>query len=378
MRKDDIKMLLGSLIFAVPLAISSLYFGFMQDRPFIGAVLGIASLFGWAVASDALKGLKEKAPDKMKVKFYEECRNNNVEDFSNERDLQRAKLIAEKMHLEKIKNLEKYYLDGKKLHEEEEKAKLYREQRDTLTKLKNREKELYDEYTKYAEYYGRDKRIAILKDKAASLSDKAYRLEKGMELNMRASQQKEIDWATHGGIASGLAGGAAGVAVAIDAQIKNMEIRARNEEVYRSLLPASLMIEGSVSDLRKKASEIMNLVEASKIKLLGNNSASELIENIGFSNIKVNISDTGAFEVETTVSEKKAIKIFDDIEAVIDGTIAAELHQNGKKVGSALLVLPTFGLSGHCQLKGICLSGAEKEQPYEIKFAPYHLWAMEK
>ena len=72
--------------------------------------------------------------------------------------------------------------------------------------------------------------IAILTDQRAAYTKKADNLRKGMDIVLSDSQQEEIDWATLGGIASGIAGGAAGVAVAMDAQIKNAEIRAQNRK----------------------------------------------------------------------------------------------------------------------------------------------------
>ena len=44
-----------------------------------------------------------------------------------------------------------------------------------------------------------------------------------------AYQEKEINWAVAGGIASGFAGPIARAAAAVDAMVKNAEIRAKNE-----------------------------------------------------------------------------------------------------------------------------------------------------
>ena len=94
----------------------------------------------------------------------------------------------------------------------------------------------------------------------------------------------------------------------------------------------------------------------------------------------IQISETGAFTVKAEIAKQGTIKAFDDLqtEAVIDGTISADLYQNGRKVGSALLVLPVYGIGSRTTVEGICLSGAAEKVPYEVRFTPYHLWAMEK
>lgn len=93
----------------------------------------------------------------------------------------------------------------------------------------------------------------------------------------------------------------------------------------------------------------------------------------------ISISQTGAFTVQASVKLRNNFVIFDNIQAVVDGTICADLYQEGNKVGSALLVLPTFGVDKQkTTIKGISLDGAILGVPYEVKFTPYLLWEMEK
>lgn len=70
--------------------------------------------------------------------------------------------------------------------------------------------------------------------------------------------------------------------------------------------------------------------------------------------------------------------IFEKVPAVVDGTISADLYQEGVKVGSALLVLPMMGIGSTTTIEGICLNGAKPNVPYEVKYTAYRLWAMEK
>ena len=97
-----------------------------------------------------------------------------------------------------------------------------------------------------------------------------------------------------------------------------------------------------------------------------------------FDKTEVSISETGAFKIKTFVSGCK-FTIFDKLPAVVDGTIVATLYQNNIKVGDALLVLPEKGISTRARkTEGICICNADKNIPYEVKFAPYHLWEIEE
>ncbi len=62
----------------------------------------------------------------------------------------------------------------------------------------------------------------------------------------------------------------------------------------------------------------------------------------------------------TAFTEKEKIKVFNETKGVVDGTIAADLYQEDKLVGVALLVLTCEGLSGSCGLKGMELKVQNK------------------
>lgn len=374
----DLLALFFSLAIGLAFIIGGIYLAFAEDSTFFGAFLMVLGIFPMMMFKAGLGEFEERAPENVKKNFYEKCCENGINDLTTEKDLQKAILIAEQLSIKNTKNIKKIYQQGKELYKADKAAEYAAVNRQKLREKKEAEKVIFDERTKYAEFKGREKRAAILKDKADALFGEAYRLEKGMDLLMRSSQQKEIDWATHGGIAAGLAGGGAGAAVAIDAQIRNMEIRAKNDEAMKSLIPASMLIKGSASDMRKKAGDIILLKNAAEIKLIGNIPAEDLMQYFVFNNKKVTISETGAFEISVNAKLKRDVTIFDDVSAVIDGTIAADLYQDNKKVGTALMVLPTFGIGEACTLEGICLSGASKDKPYELKLRPYHLWAMEE
>lgn len=195
---------------------------------------------------------------------------------------------------------------------------------------------------------------------------------------MRNSHQKEINWATHGGIAAGIAGGAAGAAVAMDAQIRNAQIRAQNEANMRDLAPGASAVCGIADKYKNAAKELQVFIDDAKIKLVADTPKETVLTKLELKTQNVTISKTGAFTVKASVKLVEELIIFDIIPAVIDGTISADLYQESHKVGSALLVLPPFGVGESATIEGICLHGAKVNVPYEIKFTPHLLWEMEK
>lgn len=310
--------------------------------------------------------------------FYYECLKNNINEIKTEAEKQKAILIAERIGDIDCSNILEYFEQSKNLVESENAEEL-------LNKTKSEEASLFKNLTQFVELIGREKRIAMLnakKNSYLSEIDKLNQMHKTILNGGLATQTREKDWAIAGGIASGIAGGAVGVAVASDIQSQNAEIRATNKAnmnaYISSTMGATSKIFSDVSSFEKQIKVLEEDIEAAKIKLVATTEESDIFKNIIFKDTNVSISQTGSFVVETSVSCPN-ISIFDNIPAVIDGTIQATLYQNDVAVGVALLSLPEYGINNVSQnIKGICLNSANSDLPYTIKFSPYHLWEMEK
>lgn len=316
---------------------------------------------------------------KLHIQFYKECIEKGIEDISSPANKQKAELIAKRLGCKGCESLTDYFEEGRKLYTQAEDQGKAAEEQKKLAELRSAEKEKYDELTKYASFEGREKRVAILSDTQRQYYKKAAKLEEGMRLLTHASQQKEINWATHGGIASGIAGGAAGLAVAIDAQAKNAQIRAQNEANMRALIPGTLAVHKSAGEYRQAAKDLQVSIDDAKIKLVADTPKDEVFSKLDIRVNQIAISETGAFTIQVSVKLTDDLTIFDNVQAVADGTFSANLYQEGHNVGNALLVLPTFGVDRtEAIIEGICLSGAKQGIPYEVQFTPHLLWEMEK
>lgn len=75
-----------------------------------------------------------------------------------------------------------------------------------LAEQRAEEREEYNTLVKYAEYYGREKKQAMLTDRMEELRKKAKLQDEGAKMLLRSGQQKELDWAILGGAANGIGG----------------------------------------------------------------------------------------------------------------------------------------------------------------------------
>lgn len=310
----------------------------------------------------------------MLDRFFVECVLSEVDDFSKAKNKQRAQLLADKYNLKYPNGIEELFRQGLNGH----KVVSQRFVLNHLEEKRAEEQQEFERLNKYADFTGKAKRIAMLSDRAAELRKKAKSQDQYADMLMRSGQQKERDWATWGGIADGIAGFGAGVSTAVDIQMQNMQIRAENEKRRQAALPGYMFMTNSAQGNRRNADEIMKEIENFKLKLVSDESAAELMKQISFSNTDVLVSETGAAMVCTSATLDPKFKIFDDVPAVVDGTIIAKIYDGDQLCGTAQLVLPMYGLGQNIPLNGICIDCCKPGKNYVAKFTAKKLWAMEK
>ena len=310
----------------------------------------------------------------MLDRFFVECVLAEADDFSKPKNKQRAQLLADKYNLKYPNGIEELYKQGVNEH----KAVSQRFVFNRLEEKRAEECNEFERLNKYSDLTGKAKRIAMLSDRAAELRKEAKSQDQYANMLMRSGQQKERDWATWGGIADGIAGFGAGVSTAVDIQMQNMQIRAENEKRRQAALPGYMFMTNSAQGNRKNADEIMKEIENFKLKLIAEESSAELLEKISFSNTDVLVSETGAAMVCTSASLDPEFRIFDDVPAVVDGTIIAKIYDGEQLCGTAQMVLPIYGLGQNIPLNGICIDCCEPGKSYTAKFTAKNLWAMEK
>ena len=139
--------------------------------------------------------------------------------------------------------------------------------------------------------------------------------------------------------------------------------QAIKHENYLKLTPAEIR-------LKRANASTKNIQEFNQV---------EIFAKLRMIDTKVDVSKTGAWTVTTTIFTPDKLTIYDGLPAAIDGSIDADLYENGSIVATAPIVFPLDGVDETRQkLQGMCLRGAEVGKQYEVKFRPRDLWAIEK
>lgn len=166
-------------------------------------------------------------------RFFIECVLSGRNNFSSKKNISKAELLADKYNLLYPVGIEALYERALKAHMVIS-NKIYD---DNLDNQRKKELSEYNELTKYSEFYGRDKKKAMLLDRLNKANKEAASLDEGAQMLLKSGQQDEHDWATWGGVANGIAGVGAGVSTAIDIQAQNAKIRAQNEANMKAAMP---------------------------------------------------------------------------------------------------------------------------------------------
>lgn len=348
-------------------------FVFQTDSTFLMAIIATVIAF-------IMDSIYKKAIDKRNLPyvFYSECLSNGILDIKDSLQRQKAILIAQKNGC-KFNDIEVYYNKAKKFYISKNQSDAQLKEKAAYEEMRSKEIQAANGLTKYSSYYGRDKRVAILTDEYQYCAAKA-KSNKRMAANApNVLLEKEKDWATHAGIANGLAGGAAAVCVAAEIEQENAQIRERNQSRMPMVSRAQSNLRQSAESYEDKSKYLWKQLERAKIALVESGSEKALFEGLKIVTKKVSISETGAVYVDSEITNSKAYKI-GEFEAVVDGVINAKIYQKNKMIGNSLLTLPTFGIKYNqkIQLEGISLINAEKGVPCEIVYEPHRLWIIEK
>ena len=306
-------------------------------------------------------------------RFFVECVLARCNDFSQEKNVEKSKMLAQKYSLEYPNGVKALYDEG---FQEYLRITANRRAAD-LEIQKKVEAEMYQIVNHYSDKTGREKRIAILTDQRDRLRGDANKQQQEAAQLLRNTQQKEQDWAIWGGIADGLAGPIAGVATAVDVQRKNREIREQNKANLEAAMPEYMAITRDAARNQAHAAQIDREIELTKEKMVADAPAEEVFKKLSFITPEVDVSDTGAFHVTATIQVNEKLFIYGDVPAVIDGTIVACVYEEGKLVGTANMVLPVNGISDKTGAMGMGLSGANPTKEHTVEFVPGHLWMME-
>lgn len=321
--------------------------------------------------------------------LFKQARDAGIPNLDSKANISRLLLYAKNNGIttSQAEIIEQFNL-GRQYVERHEAREQAQQELDRLEKLREQERELSKQYTYCANCTDQDKSIQVCQDKIREAENIIYQCEQdeasvrnGGEATYLLGHQKESSWAVHGGIASGIAGGAAGLAVAADVERRNQEKRHQNKQLLKGIATLSVMQLEKIWD-RKHGAE-SNLahwtakLKEAKMLLCEKLDQNELLAMLHPSVEKVEITETGAVKLDIKLHSTPNLIIFDEIKAVVDGSIEVLLKVDGEVVGSAVCVLPYGGMTNSATAKCICCKPEKQAKEYTFDFAPNHLWAVE-
>ena len=325
---------------------------------------------------------KSKTRDlRQKKSFYQKCISNGLKECNTEMEKEKATLIAKQIGIKKISDISKYFYESKKTVESDSLEKTKTAQKNKLEEQRKQEEALCNQLNKYSSYYGREKRIAMLKNERREV---LARIKEKQDLVNGVNNvffEKEHDPYLHGGIASGIAGTGAGVVRALEVQQKNADIRERNAQNTKLLGPSLYKMKEEISHDKTYARQLLESVNDVEIKLVLEEPPATCFEKLTFKNTRVEISECGSCVVTVDVEMLEPMRILDNLNGIIDGTVIAEIYDSNKCIGKANMVFPKYGIKygDKIELMGMALFCGETDKNYTVKFCPSeNLWAMEK
>jgi len=247
-----------------------------------------------------------------------------------------------------------------------------------LKSIRASEQEEKSKLLHYWEYSGREKRIAMLQDELNKMIEAQKDLESVMVALPAMMQQKEHDTAILGGIASGIAGPAMGLATMINTEQKNAEIRVQNEAVKQAFSRDYMKFVQASSKRQEAIDELRSKVWKTKTKLVSDVSPETAFEYLTVKRVSSSVTESGAVYVEATIRPNKQAVIYDDVPAVVDGFLVAKLqNKTNNGTGKAYLQLPVQGADTEMTLKGICTKTTDANADYNVEIRPHMLWLIE-
>lgn len=202
-------------------------------------------------------------------------------------------------------------------------------------------------------------------------------------------QKKEGDWAIMGGIAEGIAGVGAGVAVAANTMANNAKIREYNASMRKASLEVMSglpTVAGDRYTLEKESDKILQRIsEAANKIVLSQPAGDEIWKELSVGKVDVKQKESGVLALAVPIALKHPLELDvpDGVVMVVDGILEAEVWFEDSLVDTVHIPFPIYGIpcssTEKTVLDGMCGSSvAYKDSKYKVKFKDkQNLWVME-
>lgn len=333
-------------------------------------------------------------------KFYEKCKKEKIENLDDDFYIKKASLVIDRLlksegvpqkynyKYNSTENIKKYFSEGKEIVEE----RLHQEYiTPKKIELSDEEKTEQKFLTSLRYEKGTSKREKMLSKIIKNLESEIDALdtaavamrEIGNAIRLSPAQQSKIDWATLGGIASGIAGSMAGLAIAQQAIEQNKRIdeqNAKNREYAHNMWKKfnddaletsvkSSYLKDELTPYKKKMEKLHNIVVMDEI------SQKELFQSL---EIKGKVAKN---KVLVNIKNNYIPNVPQNVKMVMDGTITAKITCDGILVDRVVIPLPLDGIecnSGMAECYNYISKKMVGTRKYIVEFKANNLWVMEK
>lgn len=332
--------------------------------------------------------------------FYNVCLEKGVQNLESTFYLQKAMVIArsyvpsEYHHIYISEVLvSNYFSKGKALEEAAEAVREAESRKPRKGKLSADEYQYVRLSRTLLPLSGIDKRISMINDAIQQINKKIYDYEEGQKaikelgfiLSSSVKQEKTKDWAFLGGIADGIAGPGAGIAVAANAIADNIEIEKRNaqarqaaNQTVRSLYADAANLSADISDLENERKLMQYHLQDAGTKVVMDGYKTEGI----FEKLKITAEvkkhkDGKGLEVTVTIKNNLKVDVPENVLVAVDGTLSAKVFFEDALVDTMCVPLPLFGVSEQESVTAYTDYYVEAEGSYTVEFSPNNLWVVE-
>lgn len=383
------------------MALFSTYMSITDGEPFWG-IVAIGSWIFFAIclfiAFIIISAIRREKSNEQQVKrilakeidgeFYNKCVSKGYSDLSKRSNIEKIYNIAKaEGYTESKEEILELFKNMPILLAELEREEKIADERNHLREIVEAEKKFEEENRRYINFKGIDKpraiidaKIAELRQQKAEINSNIKTVNNGTDAYYSLNKQHEPNWATHGGIASALGGTAAGVSVAVDVAQRSAAAKAYNQELKQnaSMIRANLNASNyyRIADIDNEIEKLQKSKQDLDILLVEEIPENKLLKYISPKVLSKETTESGAINMRIQTQASTDFLIYDDVPAVVDGSIKVLLMNGNEVAGTAYFSLPFSGSEEQSNVSVVCreVNGTVTE----ILFEPYHLWAIER
>lgn len=242
--------------------------------------------------------------------------------------------------------------------------------------------------------YGTAKRNFILDDLIKKSETRITQLEEGQKamrelsliMGTSAYQEKKKDWAVLGGIADGIAGPGAGLAVAANAMAENCAIEQRNRQNQQAvsrmaaeMYSNSMSLSDDIGQVQRELNAFQRQRRESGMKVvLEQYTAEEIFKKLKITTSVTKTDNSKGLKLNVSIKSNFKPDVPDSVKTTVDGTLTARIYFAQTPVSTVCVPLPLFGVSDYLEsVTAYSDQYVEADGEFTVDIVPNKLWVME-